>query len=386
MDTIDIVSDALRSRALPDVLTFGAEENGVGRGRDPLWWKGHRGRIHSLLAQEEYGIAPSPPDRVWGIERSREENAFAGKAIHIRTDICFDTPGGLFSFPLNLVLPKGRLRAPLILHIAFRPDVPDRYYPTEEINDRGYASAQFCYQDISPDRDDGFAEALPGMYAGGNRKDSDWGKIAVWAWAASRVMDYLQGLGGVGSDRTAIDRIDLGKIAVAGHSRLGKTALWCAASDERFACAMSNDSGCSGAALARGKSGERIKDIVDRFPYWFCPKYARHADAEDSLPFDQHFLLSLIAPRLLYVSSAMDDQWADPKSEYLACLAASEAYAAFGLPGLASGGTWPEAPYCSHSGTIGYHLRKGTHFFSREDWNRLMEFLDEKWGAGRASS
>jgi hypothetical protein len=377
--------DELRARGLPDVLA------GFGDGRinDSASWKSNRGKIHSLLAQGEYGFSPPPPEKVWRVEKSRDENAFAGKAIHCLVDICFHTPRGLFSFPLNLVLPKRRLRAPLILHIAFRPEVPDRYYPTEEIIDRGYASALFCYQDISPDRDDGFAEGLPGMYADGRRNDSDWGKIAVWAWAASRAMDYLQGLAAAGADGAAaggIDRdmIDIKKVTVAGHSRLGKSALWCAASDGRFACAMSNDSGCSGAAVARGKAGERIVDIVDRFPYWFCANYGQYRNAEDELPFDQHFLLSLVAPRLLYAASAVEDQWADPKSEYLSCRAASDVYRVLGLPGLAHGGAWPEAPYRSHGGTIGYHLRKGTHFFSREDWNLFMDFLDAKWGTGHA--
>ncbi len=174
-----------------------------------------------------------------------------------------------------------------------------------------------------------------------------------------------------------MDAIDKRRIAVAGHSRLGKTALWCAAQDERFAAVFSNDSGCSGAAITRGKVGEQIQNITEVFPYWFCSNYAKYANHEDEMPFDQHQLLACIAPRLLYVASAAEDEWADPYSEYLACVAASTAYQLLGQKGLVLSGQAYAPGLCLQGGSIGYHLRAGTHFLSRDDWQMFISFLDE---------
>jgi hypothetical protein len=191
----------------------------------------------------------------------------------------------------------------------------------------------------------------------------------MWAWAASRVMDYLQTLEGIDGKR----------IAVIGHSRLGKTALWCAAQDERFAMGISNDSGCSGAAITRDKKGEHIKDITRSFKYWFCENYLKYVDNEEALPFDQHFLLSAIAPRPVYVCSALEDEWADPQSEFLSCVASSCVYELLGVKGLIAGDEYPEPGTSLHEGSIGYHLREGTHYLSRYAWQRFMEYMTQKF-------
>ena len=295
----------------------------------------------------------------------KDDNAFAGKAVHSVIELKFDTPKGEFSFPINLIIPKGVHKAPLFLHIAFRPDIPDRYFPVEEIIDAGFATASFCHEDITADKDDSFTSGLAGMYKEGDRKPNDWGKIAMWAWAAQRVMDYIE----------TLENIDKEKVAVVGHSRLGKTALWCAAQDKRFFMGISNESGCSGVAISRGKKGESIKDIINQFGFWFCDNYRKYMDNEGDMPFDQHFLLSAIAPRHIYVASAQEDEWADPESEFLSCLAVNRVFELFGLKGLVTEDQLPEVGTKLHKGHIGYHLRGGTHYFSRYDWQRIMEYM-----------
>ena len=356
-----MITKELIKRALPDVLTLTD-----GRIVDSqLSWSERREEILELLCSEIYGVSPPPPQKVTAVTEKFNDNAFAGKAVHSLIHIKFDTPKGEFSFPINLIVPKKIANAPLFLHITFRPDIPDIYYPIEEIIDGGFATASFCYSDVASDFDDNFIEGIAGMYRGNRRAPDEWGKISMWAWAAMRVMDYLQ----------TLDTIDKGRIAVIGHSRLGKTALWCAAQDERFVMGISNNSGCLGAAISRGKTGEQVKDVTDRFGYWFCDNYKKYIDNEKDIPFDQHFLIGAIAPRYVYVASATNDTWADPKSEFLGCAAASKVYEALGLKGLVSPDEYPQGGTKLNKGGIAYHLRDGTHFLSRYDWQCFMEYL-----------
>ena len=356
-----MLSEKLKERKIPDVLTFSSGDPVKGRAE----WGKRRSEILELLSREVYGFSPAPPEKVTCSLLWRNQNAFAGKAVYSMIQIKFNTPKGEFSFPVNLIVPKSLQPVPLFLHIAFRPDIPDSYYPVEEIIDGGFATASFCYNDITMDADDGFTSGIAAMYTGTERKPDEWGKISMWAWAAQRVMDCLQ----------TLDEIDKKRIAVVGHSRLGKTALWCAAQDERFFMGISNESGCSGAAITRGKRGERVKEITDQFPYWFCENYKKYAGNEENMPFDQHFLLAAVAPRYVYVSSAEEDEWADPESEFLSCFAVKDVYQLFGLRGLVTPDKMPKPGTVLHEGKVGYHLRRGTHFFSRYDWQRFMEFV-----------
>lgn len=353
--------EALSERKLPDVFTF---NNGEIANTPNLWLK-RRAEIIEVLSREIYGFSPPPPEKVFSSVRQSDDSAFAGKAVQMVADLRFDTPKGEFSFPVNLIIPKSISPAPLLLHIAFRPYIPDRYYPVEEIIDNGFATASFCYNDVSSDTDDGFVGGLAGMYSGSKRLPDEWGKISIWAWVAGRVMDYLQ----------TLEEIDKNRIAIIGHSRLGKTALWCAAQDERFAMAVSNNSGCSGAALSRGNKGEQIKDILSSFKYWFCDNYQKYMENVEGMPFDQHFLLAAIAPRSVYVSSAKGDNWADPQSEFLSGVATSSVYELLGLRGLVTPDESPRPGTVLGEGRIGYHLREGTHFLSRYDWQRFMEYM-----------
>ena len=319
------------------------------------------------LQREEYGFLPPPPDEMHSAISTVLGNFCAGKATLERVELTVRVGARDFTFPAYAAIPTTAGPHPFFIHINFRDAVPDRYMPTEELIDHGFAVLSFCYTDVTSDDGD-FQNGLAALfYPDGVRRPTDAGKIALWAWAAQRVMDYAL------TDR----RLDPTTATVCGHSRLGKTALFAAATDERFAVAHSNDSGCSGASLSRGKcrGGERIADICKNFPYWFCENYLRYVDREEALPFDQHALLACIAPRRVYVASAAEDIWADPAGEYLACVAAGEAYAAHGLNGLVGEDRLPRVGDAFHDGHIGYHLRAGKHYFSREDWLHLIAYI-----------
>lgn len=321
-----------------------------------------RQQMLEILQSEEYGRMPEPPEALAFTEEPQPWMGFAGKASLTRVTAHCTVKGTVFSFPFWATVPTVPGKHPFFVHINFRPEVADYYQPIEEILDSGFAVLSFCYNDVT--RDDGdFADGLAGiLFPEGRRQPEDPGKIAIWAWAAQRVMDYAQTRG---------DVLDLSCGAVCGHSRLGKTALLAAATDERFAFACSNESGCSGAAITRGKQGERVENICTVFPYWFCENYRKYMGREAEMPFDQHYLVAAIAPRKVCIGGAAEDLWADPRAEQLCCFAASAAFE----KGFVCPNRPAEAGEAFLEGEIGYHLRAGQHFFSRSDWQRMMQFI-----------
>ena len=356
----DLIKEIIKKKNLPDLLTF---NDGI-KVTSKEDWEKRRKEIFSILENEIYGTPV--PFKKFNTEVSEDKIICAGKGLHTSVKLSFPEAEN-FSFPVEILRPDTKKKVPVFVFLNFRPDLYDRYLPTEEIIDNGFAVARIYYKDVTSDDGD-FTNGIA-KYAVKNRENgADCGKIAMWAWSASRTLDYLE----------TTNLFDMNNVAVMGHSRLGKTALVAGAYDERFKFVMSNDSGCSGAAITRGKVGETVDDICMRFPFWFCENYNKYRKAEDTMPFDQHFLLALSAPRYVSVHSAIEDRWADPDSEYLSCVAADDAYKILGEKGFVYPDRLPVIGDDFIKGSIGYSLRAGTHFLSRWDWNKYMNFIREK--------
>ena len=335
-----------------------------------------REEMLELLQRYEYGFIPPKPESVeWIVEENmlphgRIQYFCAGYADAYKITAKCVVNGKTFSFPFYGAIPAkpGTVpgKYPFFIHINFRENSPDIGLPTEELIDNGFAVFHFDYRTVTSDDRD-FTNGLAGvLYADGKRAPTDAGKIAMWAWAAQRVLDFAY---------TMSDRLDLSRACVCSHSWLGKTALLAAATDTRFSFCHSNDSGCSGAAITRDKIGERIEDICRVYPFWFCENYLNYRQDVHTLPLDQHYLIAAVAPRYVSVASAANDSWADPASEFLGCAAASPAYEALGLTGLACEDRIPENDECLPDGRIGYHVRPGEHYIGRKDWHRLIQFI-----------
>ncbi|HBL40229.1 MAG TPA: hypothetical protein DDY98_01125 [Ruminococcaceae bacterium] len=348
----------------PNLLTF---QNGETVQTKEAWSK-RRTELLRILSEHEYGITPGVCGETTATVKMVIEKCASGHGILEQIEIAFPTPKGNFSFPIWYFHPNDKNRHITFVCPGFNDDPYNKYLPAEEIIDRGFGVVTFQYEDVTTDNGD-FTNGLASHFE--RRKDgTDWGKIGMWAFACSRVADCL------------LTRPEVSALGVIGHSRLGKTALWCAAQDERFAFACSNDSGCSGASYERAKheGAETVRDITapERFYYWFCENYRQYANRATEMPFDQHFLLALIAPRLLCVGSASLDAWADPYTEQLACIGATPAWKLYGKQGFI-GKTEPAiSGDVFDKGEIYYHLRNGIHFLGRGDWNGYMNFLQEK--------
>lgn len=370
------------------------------------WWALRRPEILALFERNIYGRIPSeapPAFRV--VVREESQGALDGRAVRrqVRIHLSDDDAGPRLD--LLLYAPADRRPAPAFLGLNFygnqtiHPDpaifISDGWmrandeagvvdhratgrsrgvyaarWQVEKVIARGYALVTLYYGDADPDNYRGdFTDGVhPLFYRDGQTAPApdEWGAIGAWAWALSRTMDYLE----------TEDLVDHRRVAVLGHSRLGKTALWAGARDQRFALVVSNNSGCGGAALFRRRFGERLDHMV-RGPigYWFAASAAAFADREAELPVDQHLLFALIAPRPVYVASAVDDRWADPRGEFLSALHAGPVYDLLGARGLGDVG-FPPPDTPIGDGSIGYHVRTGEHDVTAYDWDQFLRFAD----------
>jgi hypothetical protein len=369
------------------------------------WEKKRRPDLLRTFEEQVYGRAPRKPHGLTRYEvTSLATNALGGKATRKEVTVWLTgTPGGP-SFSLLLYVPNAaRQPVPAFLGLNFNGNhavshepgirLSDRWmvserspcivrnrateacrgieaarWPVENILARGYALATVYYGDLEPDFSEGWKLGVRAALskAGTNTvfKPDEWGAIGAWAWGLSRALDCLETDGAV----------DAKRVALVGHSRLGKTALWAGACDERFAIVISNESGEGGAALARRRFGERTADLNRRFPHWFCGSFKQYSEREDAQPVDQHELIALIAPRPVYVASAEEDRWADPRGEFLAAKGAEPVYRLFGKVGL---GVDDQPPLNQPAGDfIRYHVRSGKHDVTDYDWEQYLHFAD----------
>ncbi len=357
--------------ALPDLL-------GGARTRDA--WRRRRAELLELFRAHVYGRAPGRPERLRFETLEDDPRAMAGAATLRRVAVVSTQGGREHRFTLTLFLPNGRPgRVPVFLLLNNRPATitdPARreksgFWPAEEVVARGYGIAALQVGELAPDDTARFRDGVIRLFERDStapRPADAWGALAAWAWGASRAMDYLQ----------TDPRVDAARVAVVGHSRGGKAALWAGAQDERFALVVSNESGEGGAALARRWYGETVERITAVFPHWFAPRYATYAGRERDLPVDQHELLALVAPRALYVASAVDDRWSDPRGEFLSLARASPAWALWGEPPIGDAEMPPlDTPLVV--GRRGYHVRRGGHDLTPYDWMRFLDLADRLW-------
>jgi hypothetical protein len=344
------------------------------------WEQKRRPETLELFRKYVYGRMPGKPAQEKFDLVERDDQAIDGKATRKRVKITSTDGGKSFTFEAALLIPHRAPRKPPVFLLVNNRAVAsadptraakDGFWPAEEILASGYATAVFRTVDADPDQDGDAARAkgVRAVFAGPGKVGEDaWATIAAWAWGASRVMDYLQ----TDSD------LDGSRVAVIGHSRGGKTALWAAAEDPRFAIACSNDSGCGGAALSKRILGETIAAINKGFPYWFCDNFKKFDNREADLPIDQHQLLALIAPRQVCVGSADADFWADQRGEFLSLVAASPVFALYGFEGLTAD-QMPPLDTSLVRGKFEYHVRRGIHNLTPYDWACYMDVADRVW-------
>jgi len=345
-------------------------------------WEGQRrGEVLELFRSHVYGRNPVDKPADLKFEAlAPDQEMMGGKALRKRIKASFSGPGGKHSFVFTAFIPKSKKPVPAFLLICNRdyenidPDriVKTPYWPAEQIVARGYAALTFRNAELDPDNFDGWTNGVHQIFQPDPqlRKSDSWATLAAWAWGASRVMDWIE----------SEPLIDAAHVAVLGHSRGGKTALWCGAQDQRFALTISNDSGCGGAKLNRMDlpKSETIARINKVFPHWFCDRFKEYNESVDNLPVDQHMLVALMAPRLVYVASASEDAWAGQPGEFQSCVLASPAWTLYGMKGLETT-TFPKPESPIHQGRIGYHLRSGKHGLTEYDWNCYMDFADKHW-------
>lgn len=342
------------------------------------WENVRRPELLECFEKNVFGKRPAGAVKPKSLKFVCEEEAptMSASATMLRMRAEFSSDCGKGSFPFVAILPKSEKPSPVFLLICNRnaanidPTRRNRndFWPAEEIIARGYAAVAFCTTDLAADSKAGFSQGVfPVFQREADRDNESWATLSAWAWGASRVMDWIE----------TESRLDAKHVAVVGHSRGGKTALWAGATDKRFALACSNNSGCSGAKLNHIDLpySESVAAITKNFPYWFCANYLAYAGREKDADFDHHELVALMAPRLVAIASATEDNWAGPCGEWWSGKLSSRAWEIYGLKGLV-GDSWPKPENPQQCGSVSYHLRTGKHALSSYDWKCYMDFAD----------
>lgn len=386
--------DALPDRpALPDPLTF-LDGSKV---KTKEQWQRRRTELKGLFQHYMYGHFPPAPAKL-GIEVLRvDKQALGGKAT--LKEVALTVAPGAPKIHVLLVLPNKRQgKVPMFAGLNFQGNhtvlddpkiqlptswMPDRYagvknnratdggrgaqkdvWNVEAIIDRGYGLATAYCGDIDPDRKDK-REGIQAAVEKALGKNYDWATIAAWAWGLQRIVDYL----------ATEEDVDMGRIVVVGHSRLGKTALLASAFDDRVAIAMPHQAGCGGTAPSRGKIGESVQRINTSFPHWFNAEFKKFNGRPEKLPFDQHCLAALMAPRPVLFTNALEDQWANPSGQFEVLQAADPVYRLLGVEGLKAA-KMPAIDVLS-DGRLGYFIREGKHSMNRADWQVFLDYADK---------
>ncbi len=367
------------------------------------WEKNRRPEILDFFTRNVYGKVPGNIEiSKWQVVE-QSDNALNGKAKRKQVELTFNNNGKTLYFSILIYLPKGNEKAPLFLGYNFYGNhticddpnirisdawvrdnaafgisnnqlteqsrgVRKERWQVNTIIESGYGLATIYYGEVDPDKDD-FTDGIhPLLYTEGQKRPvaDEWGSISAWAWGLSRALDYLE------QDTDA----DASNVIVFGHSRLGKTSLWAGATDRRFAGVISNNSGCGGAALSKRAFGETVARINTSFPHWFARNFTGYNNNESALPVDQHELLALIAPRPVYVASAEEDEWADPRGEFLSAFYATPVYNLFGKTGITS----DKMPGVNQPilNTVAYHIRTGKHDVTLYDWEQYIKWADKE--------
>lgn len=368
---------------------------------DPqTWLQKRRPEILELYRQNIFGHSPDAGTNITFNVWETSTNALDGKATRKQIEVNFS---GSMAGPLAHVLlytPAGKTNCPTFLCLSFTgnhtaiddPSIaifPEwnwktkqfgmpvnpvrgsaaRSWKISEVIGRGYGIAIVCYQEIEPD--------LPSGLKYGVRKNfpapqtNDWGAIGAWAWGASRILDYMQ------TDKD----VDGSRVILFGFSRLGKTVLWAGAQDERFAAIIANCSGEMGAALSRRDYGETVDDVCKRFPYWMAQSFQQFSNRWSALPVDSHYLISLIAPRPLFLNTGSEDKWADPNGEFLAARAATPTYRLFGKTGLSETNFPPLDEPVKHD--LWFNCHTGKHDVLPSDWDKFLDFADAQFSQAK---
>jgi hypothetical protein len=403
--TLDVIYDEAKvpKYSLPDPLVMNSGE----RVRDAnTWTSRRRPEILEIYRTEMYGRSPERPAQLAFDVSSIEKRALGGRAVRKQVTISVAAGTAAPKMKVLIYLPTSAQKpVPLFLALSFAGNetvsadpgiiLGDRWvrdvgtnemvkqrapeasrgssaqqWQLDQILGHGYGLATIFYGDIEPDFVGGLKYGIRSVFRQPGQTEpasDDWGAIAAWSWGLSRAMDFI----------VTDHDIDATRVAVMGHSRLGKAALWAGAQDTRFSIVISNESGEGGAAISRRLYGERTKDLNTRFPHWFDGNFKKYSEHEDQMPFDSHMLLALIAPRALYVASAEGDRWSDPRGEFLGAVNAGPVYELLGEKAISTDAMPGLHQPVGH--TVMYHLRAGKHDVTAYDWEQFLKFADVRW-------